>query len=87
MGHWINFYNHRHPHQALDMKTPAETFALAAQPTQIPLSQYTEAGGRTDAIVYTLIETVMLNAWLADTISASPAYKITRIDDFLLALE
>ena len=30
IGDWISFYNHRHPHQALDMKTPAEAFALAA---------------------------------------------------------
>ena len=27
---WIAFYNHRRPHQALKMKTPAEAFALAA---------------------------------------------------------
>jgi putative transposase len=27
---WISFYNHRRPHQALEMKTPAETFASAA---------------------------------------------------------
>lgn len=27
---WIQFYNHRRPHQALKMKTPARAFALAA---------------------------------------------------------
>ncbi|WP_152616995.1 integrase core domain-containing protein, partial [Burkholderia pseudomallei] len=27
---WIQFYNHRRPHQAPKMKTPAEAFALAA---------------------------------------------------------
>ena len=27
---WIQFYNHRRPHQALKMKTPAEALALAA---------------------------------------------------------
>jgi len=30
IGDWIAFYNHRRPHQALGMKTPAATFALAA---------------------------------------------------------
>jgi len=30
IGDWIRFYNHRRPHQALKMKTPAEAFALAA---------------------------------------------------------
>ena len=30
IGDWIQFYNHRRPHQALDMKTPAEAYALAA---------------------------------------------------------
>jgi len=30
LGDWIRFYNHRRPHQALKMKTPAEAFALAA---------------------------------------------------------
>ncbi len=30
IGDCIHFYNHRRPHQALNMKTPAEAFALAA---------------------------------------------------------
>jgi putative transposase len=30
IGDWISFCNYRRPHQALDMKTPAEAFALAA---------------------------------------------------------
>ncbi|MCD9029644.1 integrase core domain-containing protein [Luteimonas sp. BDR2-5] len=30
IGDWIQFYNHRCPHQALGMKTPAEVYALAA---------------------------------------------------------
>ncbi|SDL80024.1 integrase core domain-containing protein [Aliiruegeria lutimaris] len=30
IGDWISFDNHRRPNQALDMKTPAEAFALAA---------------------------------------------------------
>jgi putative transposase len=30
IGDWISFYNNRRPHQALDMKTLAEAFALAA---------------------------------------------------------
>jgi putative transposase len=30
IGGWIGFYNTRRPHQALGMKTLAETFALAA---------------------------------------------------------
>jgi putative transposase len=30
IGDWIGFYNHRRPHQALNMRTPAETFAFAA---------------------------------------------------------
>lgn len=27
---WTHFYNHQGPHQALNMRTPAEAFALAA---------------------------------------------------------
>ncbi|HMM45914.1 MAG TPA: integrase core domain-containing protein [Candidatus Macondimonas sp.] len=27
IGDWIQFYNHRRPHQALGMKTPAEAHA------------------------------------------------------------
>ena len=27
---WIGWYNHQRPHQALNMKTPAEAYALAA---------------------------------------------------------
>ena len=30
IGDWIQFYNDQRPHQALEMKTPAEAFALAA---------------------------------------------------------
>jgi putative transposase len=30
IGDWIGFYNTRHPQQALNMRTPAEAFALAA---------------------------------------------------------
>ncbi|WP_374622555.1 transposase [Pandoraea sp.] len=30
IGDWIQLYNHRRPHQALKMMTPAEAFALAA---------------------------------------------------------
>lgn len=30
IGDWVQFYNHRRPHQALGMKTPAEAYALAA---------------------------------------------------------
>ena len=30
LGDWIQFYNHQRPHQALDMKTPAKAYALAA---------------------------------------------------------
>jgi putative transposase len=30
IGDWIHLYNHRRLHQALNMRTPAEAFALAA---------------------------------------------------------
>ena len=30
IGDWISFYNHKRPHQALAMKTPAQAYALAA---------------------------------------------------------
>ncbi|HET7162119.1 MAG TPA: IS3 family transposase [Rhodanobacteraceae bacterium] len=30
IGDWIGFYNHRRPHQALGMKTPAQAYALVA---------------------------------------------------------
>ena len=47
-----------------------------------------EAGGKSAAIAYTLIETAKLNginpqAWLADTLARIPDYKITRVDGLL----
>ncbi len=30
IGDWMQFYNHRRPHQALGMKTPTQAYALAA---------------------------------------------------------
>ena len=30
IGDWVAFSNHRRPHQALGMRTPAATFELAA---------------------------------------------------------
>ena len=30
IGDWIQFYNHRRPHQALGMKTHTEAYASAA---------------------------------------------------------
>lgn len=30
IGDWIQFYNHRQPHQALGMKTPVKAYVLAA---------------------------------------------------------
>jgi hypothetical protein len=48
-----------------------------------------EAGGKAAAIAFTLIETAKLNgvdphAWLADTRSRIPNYKITKVDELLL---
>jgi putative transposase len=40
IGDWIGFYNTRRPHQALGMKTPAEAYALAARPEQVPVGHY-----------------------------------------------
>jgi hypothetical protein len=47
-----------------------------------------EEGGKTAAIACTLIETARLDAgdpdaWLADTFTRTPDYKIRRVDDLL----
>ena len=47
-----------------------------------------QAGGKSAAITYTLIETAKLNtvdpnAWLADTLVRIPDYKITKVTDLL----
>ena len=47
-----------------------------------------EAGGRSAAIAYTLVETAKLNgvdpqAWLTDTLSRIADHKITRLDELL----
>ncbi len=47
-----------------------------------------EAGGKAEAIAYTLIETAKVNAvdphaWLADTLPRIPDCKITNVDDLL----
>ncbi len=47
-----------------------------------------EAGGKSAAIAYTLIETAKLNgidpqAWLTDVLSRIADHKITRIDELL----
>ncbi len=47
-----------------------------------------EAGGKSAAIAYTLIETAKIDAvdplaWLADTIARIPDYKINKVDDLL----
>jgi len=34
IGDWITFYNHRRPHQALCVKTPAATYALERPTTR-----------------------------------------------------
>jgi transposase len=46
------------------------------------------SGGKSAAIVYTLIETAKLNgvdpqAWLTDTLARIPDHKINRIDELL----
>jgi transposase InsO family protein len=46
IGDWISFYNNRRPHQALGMKTPAATFALAAWPEQKRLGHYRQLNER-----------------------------------------
>lgn len=43
IGDWIQFYNHKRPHQALAMCTPKAAFKLAAQSEQIPLGRYKAA--------------------------------------------
>jgi transposase len=50
-----------------------------------------KAGGKAAAIAYTLIETAKSNtvnphAWLADTLTLNPDYKIKKLDDLLLWL-
>ena len=47
-----------------------------------------DAGGRSAAIAYTLIETAMLNgvepqAWLTDVMSRIADHKINRVDELL----
>ena len=40
IGDWIQFYNHKRPHQAFAMQTQNEAFRLAAKTEQIPPGQY-----------------------------------------------
>ena len=40
IGDWIQLYNHKRPHQALRIQTPATAFELAAKSEQIPLGHY-----------------------------------------------
>jgi putative transposase len=40
IANWISFCNRRRPHQALDVKAPAEGFAPVAETVQIPLGRY-----------------------------------------------
>jgi transposase len=47
-----------------------------------------ERGGKSAAVIYTLIETAKLNsvdpqAWITDTLSRSADHKINRIDELL----
>ena len=41
IGDWIQFYNHRRPHPALGMKTPAKAYESAPGPAQKVLGHYT----------------------------------------------
>ena len=43
IGDWIQFYNHWRPHQALNMRIPAEAYALTDWPLREPVGYYTGA--------------------------------------------
>jgi hypothetical protein len=40
IGDWVSFDNNRRPHQALELKMPAEAYVLAAQTEKIPRGRY-----------------------------------------------